>query len=137
MRKVYLNRLAKLANYLETEVKDEDFDIRHYRVDGKDYFMLKQGLKHKCGTVGCAIGHVPFAFRINFNNYTSFKGISSAFLGVAHWSDAFKYMFHYEWVYNQRQKTRKATIERIRKFVEVKGELTPQMRRMIKNNNIG
>lgn len=46
--------LEILADYLESEKLKADFSMEIYSEDGADY-------KPVCGSVGCAIGHGPYA----------------------------------------------------------------------------
>jgi len=51
--------LLKLADFLETEITDEQFDIRSFRrnKDGKAELFYTN---NECGSIGCALGWTPF-----------------------------------------------------------------------------
>ena len=51
MKKVHKERLRKLAEYLLTQVPEEQFDMRLFRDGDHD--------QHICGTAGCALGWSP------------------------------------------------------------------------------
>jgi len=61
MKKVYLNRLQKLANHLDHgKLGHKKFNFSYYNTN--IYFGEKYNT-NGCGTSGCAIGECPIIFR--------------------------------------------------------------------------
>lgn len=138
MQKKYLDRLSRLADFLENNVKNDQFNIKYYRTDeyGKCTTFYS---KHNCGTVGCALGWAPFAFKLN-KTYRDFDGeyffpkISEKFLGIND-RESWVYLFDSKWFYTP-QATRKATIKRIRNFVNNNGNLDKRMINLMDKYNV-
>lgn len=110
--------LNKIADFLESNVKDEQFNIKEWR-EG-DYRS-----KHDCGTTGCAIGWAPFieglepleceftpdwgghSYSLDFRLYWRriLEGVDS---------DTFDNVFGADNAFNPLSETREHTIKRIR-----------------------
>ena len=119
--KINIENLTKLADFLESEVKDEQFDIYAYRKKfGEDYPFFS---KSDCGTVGCALGWLPFISSANDVSMCSrsgevdFGALSKRVLGIEEFSPLGKYMFSSRWVNYEQERTREATIRRIRNVI--------------------
>lgn len=148
--KLELKRLEKLANFLENEIKDEQFDISEYRDD--PFYS-----KHNCGTVGCALGWCPFVVKTKDSDYTkdfftdikqsldfdkySRRIFGSTMIGSDLKSSLLIYMFSADWseeayhLPNNRQQTRKGTIRRIREVIK-HNRKTPNMMRKAEKYHI-
>ena len=119
--KINIENLTKLADFLESEVKDEQFDIYAYRKKfGEDYPFFS---KSDCGSVGCALGWLPFISSAEDVQVCSRSGevdfgvLSKRVLGVEEFSLFGQYMFSSRWADNDHEKTREATIRRIRNVI--------------------
>lgn len=125
MEKRHLANLEKLADFLENEITDKQFDIKDYR-QGYDI------LTHDCGTIGCAIGWIPEALGESIVGFTHYRSLAKYTIGC---SDADfnigTYMFNSGWSIQSRGFTRKATVKRIREVVQSKGEFTPKMQKAV------
>lgn len=144
--KVNLKNLEKLVNHLENNVKNKEFDITFFRsneyAESVNFFSI-----HDCGTIGCAIGHMPFIdglepihaeFSHNFRDGLDFFQYTKRILNISYLDRLFDYMFSSEWGYTSTtQSSRKGTIRRIKKVIENDGKLTNDMIRTMKKYNIG
>ena len=118
---INIENLTKLADFLENEVKDEQFDIYAYRKKfGDDYPFFS---KSDCGSVGCALGWLPFVCNTedlqacNRIGEVDFGELSKRVLGLEEFSLFGQYMFSSRWADNEHEKTREATIRRIRNVI--------------------
>lgn len=119
--KINIENLTKLADFLENEVKDEQFDIYAYRKKfGDDYPFFS---KSDCGTVGCALGWLPFISSdkdvhiCSFSGEVDFGELSKRVLGLYEFGPFGQYMFSSKWVNYEQERTREATIRRIRNVI--------------------
>jgi hypothetical protein len=152
MNKRHLNNLARLADFLENEITNKQFNIETFRqADGLGFCEFKS--KSDCGTIGCALGWSPFAipyvkedfsltrnWSLNSNEPEWVKTLDFWKYGLrvfgldSHQSDdeeqgaLWSYMFSEDWA-KTKGASRKATIKRIRKVIENNGELTSKMRK--------
>jgi len=129
MEKRHLKNLEKLADFLENEITDKQFDISEYR-RGDGYAC--DLLTHDCGTIGCAIGWIPEALGESIVGFTHYRFLAKYAVGC---DDADcnigTYMFDSGWSKQSRGFTRKATVKRIREVVQSKGEFTPKMQKAV------
>ena len=67
---INIENLTKLADFLESEVKDDQFDISEYRRsefgDVRDFKCIGD-----CGTIGCALGWLPFVIKPHLSDFNS------------------------------------------------------------------
>lgn len=130
MEKRHLANLEKLADFLENEITNKQFDISEYRQNNEQCMYGTH--KHYCGTIGCAIGWIPEALDIKVVGNTTYKNLANTYVGCD--DDDFNigtYMFDSDWSIQSRGFTRKATIKRIREVVQSKGEFTPKMQKAV------
>lgn len=137
LNKKHLNNLAKLADFLETQIEDSRFRISHFRQksSGRICNFVK---KTDCGSVGCAVGWAPWVVKtypkdfeadLVFPNGTlDFNKYARRVFGCSASDDSIgEYMFGGIWSGHDIGRTRKATIKRIRSVVEAEGILTQKM----------
>ena len=116
--------LSKLADYLETEVKQKQFDMDLYRSDEVGR-MCDFRSYHDCGTVGCALGWAPFVEGLEpidqeFDD-DHYMGVSLIFASYQRRvfdlsTIAWEWCFSDEW--RSYDNTPKGAAKRIRYFVE-------------------
>lgn len=122
MNKRHLKNLTKLADFLETEVTDKQFDIGTYLSTVESSYVGVDKIVPECGTVGCAVGWASSLFYKEALRSWTWTDFQKEVFGCDDWdSGVGEYMFHYSQPRGQR--TRKATIKRIRKVVANRGEL--------------
>lgn len=139
MNKKHLQNLTRLANFLETEITDKQFDIRDFKVNMNEKtwygdFKTCSLEEHECGTVGCAIGWSPIALNVKKSTIKKldWHDFSEKYFNCNSMDDNVgQYMFSGDWYYMSRGRSRKATIKRIREVVENKGQLTKKMEKTI------
>lgn len=51
--------LKRLADWIEKNITQEQFDMSHYRTDGVGHMVVFRSI-NDCGTVGCLVGWSPF-----------------------------------------------------------------------------
>lgn len=126
--------LYKIADHLEKNVTDEQFNISVWRGIGNGRHTLSECSyisKHECGTVGCAIGHAVFIeglepideeFSPNFDDIPTldFRLYRNRILKGVSGGD-FEYVFGSDNHDSPETKTRAATIARIRELADSKG----------------
>lgn len=82
------SNLLKLAMYLLSGNLRADFDMSTYDDQGRHY-------RYFCGTVGCAIGHGPYAGIPKSNTehwiYYGMSNFTNNSIALHHW------LFHYTW----------------------------------------
>jgi len=77
-KKVYQNRLKKLADHLMTgKLGHEKFNFELLNVDSNN-----KDLPYKCGTSGCALGECPIIFRSWEFEKTGFPVLKNRFFTV-------------------------------------------------------
>lgn len=147
MNKRHLKNLAKLADYLENNVKDSQFNMTYMRGDGFGYYCDFKS-KTDCGAVGCALGWAPFIIKVKSDDFESFSedpksldfnkyadrvfGTGDDMRNSAQWC----YMFDYKWADSPRQSTRKAAVKRIRNLVDSEGKITDKMYLFMKKYSV-
>ncbi len=140
-----LTALSLLACYLETEITDDMFDIESFRNVRPENIKpqdINENNVDACGTIGCAVGWAGHAFgckesdvhnSVFGGDYFSFNKLSDRLfgnleylfiepviiVGVGDVVDVWDFMFSSLWRHNIKQRTREATIERIRQAVNV------------------
>lgn len=121
-----IDNLNKIADFLETAVKDEQFNISVWRGNGLGESTSFRSL-HACGTVGCAIGWAPF---IEGLEPLASEYVESVFLGETYLNfeeyrerilecvrgETFDHVFGPDNALDPVRKTREHTIKRIRDF---------------------
>lgn len=126
-----IKNLEKLANFLETEITDKQFDIgtilknRNHNYSSR-YLPAPNEIMEECGTVGCAIGWSSALFYKHALKYDDWGEFSDSLFGVNLGHPVGAYMFSDSWSEVRTQKSRKATIKRIREVIDQKGKLTPK-----------
>ena len=93
-----------------------------YRADnfGEECDFNRSG---DCGTIGCALGWLPFISSsedlqvCSRTDEVDFGELSKRVLGLEEFSQFGKYMFSSNWANNEHEKTRTATIKRIRNVI--------------------
>lgn len=53
------DNICALRDYLKSEVKPANFNMRHFRADNRQFIKYYHN-KDDCGTCGCALGWAPF-----------------------------------------------------------------------------
>ena len=126
MNKTNLKNLKKLADFLEKEITDEQFDISSYIEDTtKSGRITVHTEVDFCGAVGCAIGWASCLFYEEAKASPEWSIFARKVFGTHDIYDAVGiYMFSSKWERVNKEKTRLATIKRIREVVKQKGELT-------------
>ena len=77
----HMINLLILADFLETEVKDDMFDLSSYRVkDGRSVYAPKSLKKEDCGSIGCAVGWAGHVFGLED---TDFSFLGKSFISFA------------------------------------------------------
>lgn len=69
MKKIYKDRLLKLAKFLREEVPDSEFDLSCYVTWNADLPESKDGrahMAHNCGETACALGWATCLWPDNF-----------------------------------------------------------------------
>lgn len=119
MKKKHLRNLKKLADFLETEVTDKQFNIETYLSNSGNYINVDIVVS-ECGTVGCAVGWASSLFYKEALRSWNWTGFQEEVFGCNDYDNGVgMYMFH---CFQPRgQGSRKATIKRIRKVVANKG----------------
>lgn len=165
MTKRQLDRLQKLHDFVKTNIKPKQFDMRHYRAerDGKGEEVegvchyeihlddIESNDKHKCGTVGCLMGWAPWVFTkelkraklLGKNRETNFNNIARMLFGIDSGQDVWKYLFDSEWASNpdnwdtlKPNIQKKEALRRIKHVIENKGRLTTHMYREMRERGI-
>ena len=131
--------LDKLADFLENEITDEQFDMKYYRSNnGRNVNFIS---KNHCGTVGCALGWSPFiipeqnedfsCLRLDFGKYLE------RVFNIDENSIYYEYMFGFKWTYTGFESTRLAAIGRIRDVAyELVDELNAEYITKLNFNNV-
>lgn len=101
-----LANLEKLAVYLESDELKAEFDMGEYCEE--EFFHGHE----TCGSVGCAIGHGPYAGIQKFRT-ESFKGYSDRVFGLD-WND-WSHCFDCKW--ELRDNTARGAAARIRQVI--------------------
>ena len=125
-----LDNLSKLADYLESNVKDEQFNMTYFRMDKID---PKSGVIHDvqytsssdCGTIGCALGYGPFVVEPSLCDYDDgtlsfIKYSDRNFINAK--NELWNYLFSEQW--EKLSPSRLSAVSRIRNVVNTKGEIT-------------
>lgn len=128
LSKKHLNNLTKLADFLEKEVTNKQFDISFYLENNYEHIACNK-VVDECGTIGCAIGWATSLF---FNeakkshNYCDFSRevFGCCTMNMGERLLVAKYMFDGCWSDVRTQKSKAATVKRIREVVRHKGKLT-------------
>lgn len=78
----------KLANFLEKQVLDRQFDMEHFRRDswGDCVDFLSET---NCGTIGCALGWGPFVVKPRTNHYTPASALFGKRLDFSKYEELF------------------------------------------------
>jgi hypothetical protein len=127
LTKTHLSNLSKLADFLETEVTDAQFDISWHLENNENVSINPKDVVPECGTVGCAVGWASSLFydeALKFSCWFKFSqkmfgcAIERNFKNVA----VARYMFDGGW--DNADRTKFSTIRRIREVVKQKGKLT-------------
>lgn len=136
LNKRHLKNLEKLANFLEKKVTNKQFKMDDFR-QNKNGVSCEFVSNKSCGTIGCALGWAPFkipAKRGHFNNdsvgfkYLDFDLYARLTFGCSVGDcSAGDYMFSGEWYDNKKQRTRLATVKRIREIITSKGKISDKM----------
>lgn len=116
--KKQINNLLKLADFLEFDIQNKQFNIEFMRSHEGDEVSFKS--KTECGTAGCALGWSPFI--IDF--LPSEKSLYSCewrlyterVFGVISGLDDWEYLFSEAWHLHGKERTRLATAKRIRDY---------------------
>lgn len=146
MKKIYKDRLLKLADFLYNNVSTKNFDLATFtnysdynKYVEKDNFeiipeKLCKGLKSKdCGTTACAIGWSPVVFgrslTYDVNGDPVVKSDGSPAENFFGCEDelVFDYLFQ-ESSYRDGHNGPKSVANRIRKFVETDGKIPKKFR---------
>ncbi len=137
MEKRYLENLSKLADFLETEVKDHQFDMEHYMLRENGLVAVCEEVP-ECGTVGCAIGWASSLFFNDAMDSMYWCDFSARVFGSSFFDDdlTWCFLFDADWAKSPKS-SRKDTINRIRKFIRQGGVLTPYDVRTMEKYNIG
>lgn len=121
MKQEHLDNLTKLADFLEKELTDKQFNIRNYLTDEGSECKIVIPKEYECGTIGCAIGWAPFALGNEGWDGKSFCRYAESNFGCSDSDeDIGTYMFSSDW-YGTPQETRLATVDRIREVVKQDG----------------
>jgi len=104
LTKTQIANLHKLAMYLMDEKNlKAGFDMSFYSNDGES-----------CGTIGCAVGHGPYA-DIKKWRYEMFPHYRDRAFGIFFGSPSYKYLFTSRW--NKYDNTAKGAARRIIRFL--------------------
>lgn len=112
--------LTKLANFLESEISDKQFNIDHFRSneEGRGTEFIN---KNNCGTIGCAVGWSPFVIDVVESDYDIFdktlsfgKYCNRTLINTL--TDRWVYMFSDEWAKTEFD-SRLDCVKRIRNVV--------------------
>lgn len=125
-----LANLTKLADFIENEVKDEQFDMSWYRqtFDKKrDRVVLCQFIsKNDCGTVGCALGWGPWVVPPIFEDFRSGELAWDRYCDNHFFddhSDDYDYLFSSSWTDREPGASRMDAVGRIRHYVKHDGDM--------------
>lgn len=124
-----LDVLTRLADFLENKIEDSQFDIEYYR--NEDFIS-----ESNCGTVGCALGWMPFVektIKSDYDNKLDFDrysirvlGADFSFLGNQK-QKALAYLFEQYNSLLEGHDTRLSAVKRIRTLVKA-NEYTDEIR---------
>lgn len=142
MQKKQLERLSKLADFLETEIGNKQFNMEKYRAEQSDNFSDNETNscsfidKNNCGTIGCALGWGPFVTRTQNSDFTDnysldWHRFSKRAFGLDLNNNEASYLFSGDWAKSVKGKTRMAAVKRIRAVVSNGGKLSPQQKGVV------
>lgn len=132
----HLYNLAMLADFLQKEVTDKQFNIKNFRMKNSKILTPFKSL-NDCGSIGCALGWAPFVIKPAESTYEvfydyfdhtvttklSFESYSEEAFGCTVNDNSLgDFMFGGVWGVDKVQRTRLATVKRIREVVEAEGE---------------
>lgn len=137
MKKIYKDRLIKLADFLSSVVKPKRFDLtsitdlKNWDIDVELDIELKKLLSEKpCEATACAIGYLPYCFPRSFkyrdgnvellNQYELDFGAAQSFFGINQKQSEILFDPIY---YPPTKRGAKSVAERIRKFVREDGNI--------------
>jgi len=118
MKKVHRSRLRKLANYLDSKVLQENFDMEEYCRQGEVGVPIedaKESLK-ACGSAACAIGHAANLFPRIAKRCSGYGYFSEECFDLIEFHETWNFLFSSEWTPNQN--TPQEAAERIRLFLD-------------------
>ena len=138
MNKEQLVNLVTLRNYINDKVAPEHFDMKYFRADSNFKARFFKSF-NDCGTVGCALGWLPFALNEKYGDsfktevYTwgpsFFWKLSDKYLGISVDSGLFDHLFGSDFTYCEYSYKRlsgkdqkQAFIERVDKFIAEKSK---------------
>jgi hypothetical protein len=136
MKKIYKQRLLKLAKYLQTNVKPKNFDMQSICNLGEELDHVWNPKKDRydpfdCGSTCCAVGYSPLCFpELNLvydfaNQEIKRNGCvwyGFKFFGIT--ENQWQYLFGVDDAnYNTREETPKQVARRIIRFVESDGTI--------------
>lgn len=150
LEKKYLKNLSKLATFLEREVPAKQFNMAYFLRNKKeaknpDYpnDINPNQVINECGTTGCALGWASSLFFKESRQFDSWNMFGEAMFGISfgdrhhEFYDVAAYMFDGEWSEVKYQRTKTATVRRIRDVVKQKGKLTAKQKNLMNKYRIG
>ena len=133
IKKLTIKNLRLLRDYIDTQVTDEQFDMKYFRTNDKKNKGLEYYSKDNCGTVGCALGWAPLVkglepvdsdfdyiidveqSSLDFHEY-SYRVFPELMASQAYNCYSWQFVFSTEW--NDVDNTRQGFIKRVNYLLE-------------------
>ena len=107
-----VRNLQRLAKYLESGLKPgTEFDMKHF------YNSHEADAATECGTVGCAVGHGPYA-GIPKSQEETWAEYSYRVFGIPSYSNAWEWLFGVRWAYSEKFSDHLSAAKRIHVFLK-------------------